>query len=142
MATALTTRVTSGTGATVKNAPLTNAEVDGNFLSLNDNKLEASSNLSDLTNVSTARSNLSLGDIAIQNKNSIDIDGGSIDGVTIGANVAVTITGSLTGNVTGQVSDISNHDSDDLSEGTTNRYFTTTREDSVISEAIAFAVAL
>lgn len=42
MTTALTTRSTAGTGATVKNAPLTNAEIDANFLSLNDNKLETS----------------------------------------------------------------------------------------------------
>jgi hypothetical protein len=42
MATALTTRVTAGTGATVKGTPLTNAEIDANFLSLNDNKLESS----------------------------------------------------------------------------------------------------
>jgi hypothetical protein len=37
----ITTRATTGTGATVKGAPLTNAEIDGNFISLNDNKLEA-----------------------------------------------------------------------------------------------------
>lgn len=42
----------------------------------------------------------------------------------------------------GQVSDISNHDTDDLSETSTNRYFTPTREDALIDEAIAFAVAL
>ena len=38
---AITTRATTGTGATVKGAPLTNAEIDGNFISLNDNKLES-----------------------------------------------------------------------------------------------------
>jgi hypothetical protein len=32
---AITTRQTAGTGATVKNAPLTNAEVDNNFIALN-----------------------------------------------------------------------------------------------------------
>ena len=37
---ALTTRVTSGTGATVKNAPLTNAEIDTNFINLNVDKVE------------------------------------------------------------------------------------------------------
>ena len=42
MTTALTTRVTAGTGATVKNAPLSNAEIDNNFLSLNNNKIETS----------------------------------------------------------------------------------------------------
>jgi len=40
MATSLTTRETAGGGATVKNAPLTNAEVDLNFISLADNKIE------------------------------------------------------------------------------------------------------
>ena len=45
-----------------------------------------------------------------------------------------TITGvlvatSLTGNVTGQVSDISNHDTDALTEGSTNLYFTNERVD-------------
>ena len=38
----ITTRVTSGTGASVKNAPLTNAEIDTNFINLNSDKLEAS----------------------------------------------------------------------------------------------------
>jgi hypothetical protein len=42
MTTALTTRATAGTGATVKGSPLTNTEIDNNFLSLNDNKLETS----------------------------------------------------------------------------------------------------
>ena len=35
MTTALTTRVTAGTGATVKGTPLTNAEIDANFINLN-----------------------------------------------------------------------------------------------------------
>jgi len=40
---------------------------------------------------------------------------------------ANTITADLVGDVTGQVSDISNHDSDDVAEGTTNLYFTNER---------------
>jgi hypothetical protein len=40
MTTSLTTRETAGTGATVKGSPLSNAEIDANFLSLNDNKAE------------------------------------------------------------------------------------------------------
>lgn len=40
MATTLITRETTGGGATVKNAPLTNGEVDNNFISLADNKVE------------------------------------------------------------------------------------------------------
>jgi hypothetical protein len=37
------------------------------------------------------------------------------------------ITADLIGDVTGQVSDISNHNTDDLSEGSTNKYFTNQR---------------
>lgn len=54
----ITTRVTAGTGATVKNAPLTNEEIDNNFIALNNDKAEKSSNLSDLTNKDTALTNL------------------------------------------------------------------------------------
>ena len=35
--------------------------------------------------------------------------------------------GTITADLTGQVSDISNHDTDDLGEGTTNKYFTNQR---------------
>jgi hypothetical protein len=37
---AITTRVTSGGGATVKNSPLSNTEIDTNFINLNTDKLE------------------------------------------------------------------------------------------------------
>jgi hypothetical protein len=40
---------------------------------------------------------------------------------------AGTITADLVGDVTGTVSDISNHDTDDLAEGTTNKYYSTTQ---------------
>lgn len=42
---------------------------------------------------------------------------------------AITATGGVVGNVTGQVSDISNHNTDDLTEGG-NLYYTTARGDS------------
>jgi len=46
---------------------------------------------------------------------------------------ANTITADLVGDVTGQVSDISNHDSDDVSEGSTNLYFTDQRVEDAMS---------
>ena len=50
------------------------------------------------------------------------------------ANVyADTFTGNLTGNVTGTVSSLSNHDTDDLTEGSSNLYFTNARVDSHLS---------
>jgi hypothetical protein len=46
---------------------------------------------------------------------------------------ANTITADLVGSVTGTVSDISNHDSDDVAEGSTNLYFTDQRaEDAML----------
>ena len=41
-----------------KGAPLTNTEVDNNFTNLNNDKSEKSSNLSDLADKPTARTNL------------------------------------------------------------------------------------
>ena len=46
---------------------------------------------------------------------------------------ANTITADLVGDVTGQVSDISNHDSDDVAEGTTNLYFTDERAENAMA---------
>jgi hypothetical protein len=43
------------------------------------------------------------------------------------------VTGNLTGNVTGTVSSLSNHDTDDVSEGSTNLYHTTARARGSIS---------
>jgi hypothetical protein len=47
--------------------------------------------------------------------------------------VAATFIGNLTGNVTGTVSDVSNHNTDDISEGSTNLYYTTARFDTAFS---------
>lgn len=53
---------------------------------------------------------------------------GTTDDVTFNS-----VNASLTGNVTGTVSDISNHDTDALSEGASNLYFTTARIDGHLS---------
>jgi len=83
--------------------------------------------------------------------NSVDIDGGSIDGTAIGQNnpstgifqsvtasgeiSAQTFDGNLTGNVTGTVSSIANHTTDALAEGTTRLYYTDARVNAHLSGA-------
>lgn len=52
--------------------PLTNAEVDSNFTNLDSEKLERTSNLSELTDKSAARSNLELGSAALRDAQEID----------------------------------------------------------------------
>ena len=52
---------------------------------------------------------------------------------TFTGNLTGNVTGNLTGNVTGTVSSLSNHDTDDLTEGSSNLYFTNARVDSHLS---------
>ena len=47
------------------------------------------------------------------------------------------VTANLTGNVTGTVSSIANHDTDDLSEGSTNLYYTNGRVDTRVTAFLA-----
>ena len=65
--------------------------------------------------------------------NTVDLNGGTIDGTIIGGSTAAAITGTtitantgFVGNVTGTVSSLSNHTTSNLSEGI-NQYFTTSR---------------
>ena len=53
---------------------------------------------------------------------------GTTDNVTFN-----TVTADLTGDVTGTVSSLSNHDTDDLTEGSTNLYYTDTRARASVS---------
>src|SRR5210317_1987578 len=53
--------------------------------------------------------------------------------------VASTFIGNLTGNVTGTVSDVSNHNTDDIAEGSTNLYYTSTRANTDFDTKLAAA---
>ena len=70
----------------------------------------------------------------------------SDDKWTVGSEtfVAGTFEGNLTGNITGTVSSLSNHNTDDLSEGSTNLYYTDARANSAIDTRVnkAFVDAL
>jgi len=57
----------------------------------------------------------------------IETDTGLTYNPSTGALTSTTFVGAVTGNVTGQVSTLSNHDTDDLGEGSTNEYFTDAR---------------
>lgn len=67
----ITTRQTSGSGATVKNLPLTNAEIDTNFLNLNQFKVEITDAVSTNTANAVIRRDgsggFSAGDVALGN---------------------------------------------------------------------------
>lgn len=54
-----------------KDAPLTNNEVDDNFTNLNTDKMEKGSNLSDISDVGTARNNLGVSSAAESTDNAI-----------------------------------------------------------------------
>lgn len=62
---------------------------------------------------------------------------GTTDNVSFG-----TVTADLTGDVTGTVSDISNHSTDALSEGSSNLYFTTARAETAIDGHVSGGVGL
>jgi hypothetical protein len=69
----------------------------------------------------------------------VDINGGAIDGAAIGSTspssgafTTLSSSGGISGNVTGTVSDVSNHDTGDIAEGS-NLYFTDARARSTIS---------
>jgi hypothetical protein len=88
----ITTRSTAGSGATVKNLPLSNSEIDTNFINLNTNKVEITDAVSANTANLVVRRDASGGFLS----GSIGITG------TLSASGATTLTSTLavTGNTT------------------------------------------
>ena len=79
--------------------------------------------------------------MCIRDRNSPDIDGGTIDGatiatsdITVGSGKTLNVSaGTLTTSTAQKVAILGGGDTDDLSEGTTNQYFTTARARAAIS---------
>lgn len=76
---------------------------------------------------STTEDFLLIKSISINSSSINDIDATDLSLVK-GDLVVETVTGDLIGDVTGQVSDISNFNTDSLTEGSTNLYYTTARD--------------
>jgi len=100
---AITTRQTGTTGVlgvTRKNSPLTNSEIDTNFINLNNNKLEVSSNLSDLNNTGTARTNLGVAigtNVQAFNSNLAALSSNSTNGIYVKTGAGTSVSRSITG---------------------------------------------
>ena len=62
-------------------------------------------------------------------------DGSATGNITLASlgTLVANVEGAITGNVTGEISTLSNHDTDNLSEGSSNLYFTNARARSAIS---------
>ena len=105
----------SGT-ASAGNISLSNA----NFIDSN-SQLPVAQGGTGATDAAGARSNLGLGNVALQASNAVDIDGGAIDGTVIGANSAAAITGTTITANSGFVGNLSGvaDDADGLSSAVT-----------------------
>lgn len=85
-------------------------------------------------------------DILTESQASIDFIVSTIGGTATSNNTPDTVVkrdangnfsaGTITADITGQVSDISNHDTNDLEEGSTNKYFTDTRAKDAVAAAL------
>ena len=104
--------VVEGTTATVNNFDiLTKSTADQSYITALVGGSGSSSNVADT--------------LVLRDSNG-DFAAGTITATFIG-DITGDVTGNVTGNVTGTVSSIANHDTDSLSEGVTNLYFTDAR---------------
>ena len=88
----ITTRVTTGTGATVKNAPLTNAEIDNNFINLNSAKQETA----DCVSTNTANK-------VVQRDGSGNFSAGTITAALSGNATTATTATNIAGGAAGTI---------------------------------------
>ena len=96
-----------------------------------DTKLATISTAGKVQNSATTATDANTGSTIVERDAS-----GNFSAGTITAALSGNVTGNVTGDVTGTVSDISNHSTTDLSEGT-NLYYTTARADSDAKNAIS-----
>jgi len=108
----------SGTQTTINTETLT---VDDNLIVLNNNE----------TGTPSQNAGIEIERGTLANKTLVWNEGTDKWTVESETFVAGTFEGDLTGNVTGTVSSIANHDTDDLSEGSTNLYYTDARAQAV-----------
>ena len=104
-----------------------------------DTKLATISTAGKVQNSATTATDANTGSTIVERDASGNFSAGTITAALSGnvtGNVSGNVTGNLTGDVTGTVSDISNHSTTDLSEGT-NLYYTTARADSDAKNAIS-----
>ena len=112
---------------------LTEAQASIDFIVDTIGGTATSTNTADTVVKRDASGDFAAGTITAETGFSGDLTGnvtGNVTGDVTGdltGNVTGNVTGNLTGDVTGTVSDISNHDTDDLAEGVTNVYFTDAR---------------
>ena len=108
----------------------TTTTIDSNTVNIGDNMITLNA---DETGTPTLFAGIEVERGTSANKNLIWNE--TQDKWTVGSEtfVAGTFEGALTGNVTGTVSDVSNHDTDDISEGSTNLYYTNARFDTQLA---------
>ena len=130
--------ITSTNISVAGNATITgNLTVQGTTTTIDSNAVNIGDNLITLNADETGTPTLFAG-IEVERGTSINkslIWNETQDKWTVGSEtfVAGTFEGALTGNVTGTVSDVSNHDTDDISEGSTNLYYTNARFDTQLA---------